>query len=512
MRSRVTRLADRDAGQAKRALTLTAAALLATAAMALGQEPVRLTLDGAIDLARENNPTFLTTQNNEAAADWGVKEATSNLLLPSVSAFGQVGYRSPGLSRIGTINTGGVDQGALYTSFYQLRATYTLNGNTLFGLSSAKADRNVARALTDAAEFTMGSLVTLQYMTALRARDQVVVARRQVERSIENLEIAQARVDAQAAIITDAKQAQVQVGRDSVALLQAESAWRVGTLRLLETVGLNLGAEVDLVSQFEVFRPSWTSTELISIALESHPRLNAFVAGEGARRANLRQARGQYFPTVSLSGSWDGFTQEIQNGQFNVLSAEAGVARSIENCNTFNSISAGLTTPLAGFPTDCSGLQLSEENRQAILDANDAFPFNFTSQPFRATLSVSIPIFNGFSRERQVSEAANALEDAEHFRRGEELRLRTEVTSAYDALMTAYNVVQVEERNREVAAEQLELSRQRYALGADAFLVLLDAERTMADGERAYLDGLYAFHVELANLENAVGQPLRPDA
>ena len=73
-------------------------------------------------------------------------------------------------------------------------------------------------------------------------------------------------------------------------------------------------------------------------------------------------------------------------------------------------------------------------------------------------------------------------------------------------------MVQVEERNREVAAEQLELSRQRYALGADNFLVLLDAERTMAEGERAYLDGLYAFHLELANLENAVGQRLRPEA
>jgi outer membrane protein TolC len=110
-----------------------------------------------------------------------------------------------------------------------------------------------------------------------------------------------------------------------------------------------------------------------------------------------------------------------------------------------------------------------------------------------------------------VSQAANALEDAEHSRRAEELRLRTAVTSAYDALMTAYTVVQVEERNREVAAEQLELSRQRYTLGADPFLVLLDAERTMADGERAYLDSLYAFHLELANLENAVGQPLRPE-
>ncbi len=502
---------DWEGGQAKKAVTLTAAALLATAAMALGQESVRLTLDGAIDLARENNPTFLRTQNNEAAVDWGVREATSNLFVPSLTANAGATYRAPGQSRIGTINTGVIEQGALYYSNYNISARYSLNGNTVFGLSSAKAEQNAARAGTRAAEFLMESLVTFQYMTALRARDRVEVALRQVERSIGNLEIAQARVDAQAAIITDAKQAQVQLGRDSVALLIAGSAQRVGTLGLLETVGLDLGADVELVSQFDVFLPSWSSTELLSIALESHPGLAAFEASEGARRANLRQARGQYFPSVTLSGTWSGFTQQIENGAFLVASAERGAAGSLSSCQTFNSISAGLTTPLSGFPQDCGTGELSAEARDAILSGNEVFPFGFTSEPFRATLSVSIPIFNGFSRERQVSQAANQLEDAEYSRRAEELRLRTAVTSAYDALMTAFNVVQVEERNREVAAEQLELSRQRYTLGADNFLVLLDAERVMAEGERAYLDGLYAFHIELANLENAVGQRLRPE-
>ena len=69
MRQRVTRMTDWEAGHAKRAAVLTAAVFLATAAMALGQETVSLTLDEAIELARENNPTFLSTQNNEAQFD-----------------------------------------------------------------------------------------------------------------------------------------------------------------------------------------------------------------------------------------------------------------------------------------------------------------------------------------------------------------------------------------------------------------------------------------------------------
>jgi outer membrane protein len=365
--------------------------------------------------------------------------------------------------------------------------------------------------LTDAAEFLMEYGVTLQYMVALRARDRVDVARRQVDSSLENLEIVQARVDAQAAIVMDAAAAQVQVGRDSVALLQAESAMRVETLRLLETVGLDLGADVELVSQFEVFRPSWTSTELISIALESHPGLTAVVANEGARRANLQQARGQYFPSLTLTGGWSGFTQEVANGDFLVANAERGAVGALASCQTFNNISAGLTTPLEGFPQQCGSGELSTEARESILTGNRSFPFGFTRQPFSASLRLSIPIFNGFSRERSVSQASNQLEDAVYSRRAEELQIRTSVTSALDALMTAFSVVQVEERSREVAAEQLEMSRTRYGLGADNFIVLLDAERTMAEGERAHLDSLYSFYAGLANLENAVGQQLRPE-
>ncbi len=504
------RVLDLDLNEARRVLTLAPVALLAMASLALGQETTRLTLQDAIDLARGNNPTFLATQNDEAEFDWARREALTSLFVPRFDALGQVAYRAPGVSRIGTINTGGADEGALYTSFYQLQATLSIDGNAIFGASSAKADRNAARARTLVAEFNMESLVTLQYMTALRARDQVEVARRQVERSVENLEIAQARVDAQAAIVTHAKQAQVQLGRDSVALLQAESALRVETFRLLENVGFGVDDEVRLVSEFSVFEPMWTPSTLISRALESHPQLNALAASEGARQANLRQARSSYFPTVSLQADWSGFTQEVENGQFLMRAAERGVVRDVASCELFNDISTGLSAPLPGFPQDCTGLGLSAADRQEILASNSVFPFNFTHQPFRARLNVRIPIFTGFSRERQASQAANAYEDAMHLRRAEELRLRTAVTSAHDALATAYSVVQVEERNRVVAAEQLELARARYSLGADHFLVLLDAERTMAEAERAYLDATYTFHVELANLENAAGQRLRP--
>ena len=56
---------------------------------------------------------------------------------------------------------------------------------------------------------------------------------------------------------------------------------------------------------------------------------------------------------------------------------------------------------------------------------NDAFPFNFESRPTTLSMSISLPIFTGFSRERQVSQANNVAEDAEYDRRAE-VRWRTD--------------------------------------------------------------------------------------
>jgi len=337
------------------------------------------------------------------------------------------------------------------------------------------------------------------------------VARRQLDRSNENWEIANTRVAAQAAIITDAKQAEVQAGRDSVLLLQAQSAQRVERFRLLENVGLSFDDEVELVSGFDVFTPDWTVNELLSLALDGHPQLRSFEATEDARRANLRQARSNYFPTVTLNARWVGFTQGVENTDYLVGNAQSSVDGARAGCELNNLVSAGLSTPLPGFPQSCSAITLTPEDVAGIRASNDNFPFNFNTLPFQATLSVNFPIFQGFSREQQVSQAAGAFEDAVHSRRGEELRMRTAVTSAYDALTTALQIVSIEERNSEVAGEQLELSRQRYQVGADNFLFLLDAERTMADAERAHLDATYTFHLQLVTLEAAVGQRLRPE-
>ncbi len=481
---------------------------------ASGQEgAMSLTLDEAIDLARENNPTFLSTANDMAAADWSVREAYA-AFLPSFSASGGAQYTAPGVQRIGNITF--EDYGATTThyllSYYGLNLNYRFSGSTLFQARSARADRSATEARISAAEFTLESSVTAQYLIALMARDGVAVVQEQLERAEQNYELAQARVDAGAAIPNEARQMEVERGRAQVAVIQAENLLRTEKLRLREQIGIPLDQEIVLESEVGLFEPEWSREELLSVALGSHPQLRSFQATENARRADLRQAQSTYLPSLSASANWSGFARETGNKDYLVGRAEDSAEYAQANCEKWNNVSASLSSPLEGYPSDCSLYVLTPELEAGMIAANNVFPFTTTRQPFQAQFQISIPVFQGFSRQRQVEQARNATQDAMYSRRAEELRIATAVNQSLDDLESAYQVVAIEVRNREVATEQLELARERYRLGAAAFLELLEAQTSMATAERDYLNALYTFHGAMWRLEEATGLKLRPES
>ena len=479
----------------------------------LGQEiGGSLSLAEAVRLARENNPNYLMVANNESAAVWGEREAYASFL-PSVNTSFNGQYLAPGIPSTG-IYTGedfGIGSTDYYFSGYNLTLGYSLSGSTFFEVGSAKANLRATEAGILAAEYNLESAVTAQYLIALRARDAVEVATRQHERAAESLELAQARVDVGAVIPTDGKQAEVEEGRARVALLEAESLFRTEKLRLVEQLGVEAEGDFELVSEFEIFEPTWSRDDLVDRALVVHPQLRAFQAQESAGRAQVRRAQSSYFPSLYLQATWSGRAREIGDKDYLLKQYRDGVEGSYNNCQFWNQVANGLSGPLDGYPRDCSGIVATQATEARILNSNDVFPFQFRTEPLSLFLQVSFPVFQGLGRRRQVEEARALAEDARFNLRAEELRLQTAVTQAYDDLLTAVEVVRIEEGNREVAAEQLGLAQERYRLGAATFLELLEAQSSVAEAERDFLIARYRFHGALWSLEAAVGERLRPE-
>lgn len=475
------------------------------------QDAATLTLAEAITLARRNNPDYQAQRNDAAVADWAVREAYG-ALLPGATASTSFQWQGAGTPRFGIFTGDDLGLGrttSYYSSSYTLGLNYRLTGAALLAPGREKATRHATEAGIDAAAYALDAAVTRQYLAVLRAQDDVTLALQERERARENLRLAEARVAVGAAISLESKQSQVELGRAEVAVLQAENLVQTELLKLMQQIGVPLDRAIQLTSTFSVTAVAWTQEDLVSRALELNPQVRVARAREQAMSSSVRMARTAYLPTLSLSAGFSGFTRQAADSDFLVEQARDQIASQAQSCQLLNQISAGLSAPLPGTPADCSMFALTPDQEARIRSSNRVFPFDFSREPFGASLTLSLPVFQGFTRERQIEEAKAFASDAQHRLRAEELRIRTDVSTAYLNVVTARQTVDLEEANLQLADEQLELARERYRVGVASFLELQEAETLKARADRAYLNALYSFHEGIAALEAAVGQPLR---
>ena len=466
-----------------------------------------MTLEDAINLARRHNPDYQIAANDEGDAAWQKREAFG-AFLPSLSVDGAAQYIGEGTPNLGFLT--GADLGvekipSSYYSSYGVTAAIELSGASLFEAARASASRRAVAAQVDAAGYTLLTAVTQQYLAALRARDGVALAAENLESAQQSYELAQGQFDAGAAPRLDVTNAEVSRGRAEVALLRAQADAETERLRLFQQIGVQAEGDVQLTSEFEIFEPTWSVDELTAIALAKHPELISARASESAGSAAARAATMQYLPSFRLAGRISGYARQTGDEAVLLTGARNSIENRRANCEYGNRISGLLGDP----PQDCSSFVFTDDDAQSLLAANDVFPFNFTGNPASVTLSVSFPIFDGFTRERQLQLARSAADDARHRRRAEELNRRTQVSEAYVALVTAYRTVAIEERNVAAAAEQLELARERYRLGAGNIVELAQAQATKAQADSDHLNAVYTFHENFAALEAAVGERLK---
>lgn len=487
--------------------------LAASASPAQAQQaPARLSLDEAIELARKNNPDFQAQRNDAAVADWSVREAKGQLL-PGATFSTGLSYQASGTPRFGIFS--GSDLGlsntpSYYSSDFSLGLNYSLNGASLLAPRREQSNRSATVATIEAGEFLLRARVTRQYLAVVRAQDAVKLAQAELERADETLKLAQAKVAVGSAIPLEAKQAEVERGRAEVTLLQSRSLVQTEVLRLMQEIGIELTREVQLTTEFKVFDLGMTQDDLIRVAMDKHPQLVAARAYENASDASVKMARTAYLPSLDLSVGLSGYTRQAGNSEYAVNQARNSLSSQRASCEQLNLISSGLSRPLPGFPRDCAAFVLTPAAEAEIRQSNSVFPFDFTRQPWGAQLRVSVPVFQGFGRELRIEQAKAASADARFRVRGEELRLKTDVSTAYLNAVTARQSVLLEQRNLELADEQLRLARERYRVGAAAFIELQDAETIKARADRASLIALYSFHEAIAALETAVGRNLRP--
>ncbi len=504
----------REAASAARlALTPLAAACALTAAPLglAGQErvPGSLSLAEALEVAFRNNPNILAQRNDVGVADWNVRSAYGDWI-PSASASSSVSWRGSGEERFGTITAnqlGVTGQPSYLTSSYNLGLSFSVSGQKLFATGQAKRNRDAVQARVVAAENSLRRDVTKAYLAVLREIEARAVAEQELENAELNLRLAEGRMEVGSGNAIDVRQAEVNVGRARVTLLRSQAQVRTTRLRLLVVVGADLGAEPELETTFALAEPMWVAAELVELALAGNPDIRAAVADVASARYDVRSARSAYFPSLSISTGFSGFAQQASSTASQEARAVAAGEAAMRNCQAQNDLFSRLARPLP--PRDCSGLGTPESVLAAIRAGNDAFPFDFTRSPPSVGMSISIPVFQGLSRQRGVESARAALSDSRHRRVQQELATRANVEAELELVRTSYATALIEEQNQSLADDQLRLARERYRLGFSNFLELAEAQTAKARADRERIYSVFAYHDAVADLEATVGAPLR---
>jgi len=306
--------------------------------------PASLSLQQALEIARTTNPGFLQTRNDEALADWNVRQAWGSLM-PSASASGGVSWQGTGEQAFGTLTLGDLgfgNQPSYYQSNYSLNLNYALDWARIQGPKQSRADHRTTLAQIDVAEGSLVSRVTTAYVEILRQGEAVRIAALQLENNEFNLRLAQGQLEVGSVTPIDVGQAEVLVGRSEVTVLQAENRLATSRMRLLELLGLPVQQDFEPTTMFELTEPTWDLETLTRMALSDNPELVARRYSSESAAIGVSSAKSAYLPSLSINTGWSGFTRQASNTDFQIAQAQAQVAGSIASCVRTNELYARL--------------------------------------------------------------------------------------------------------------------------------------------------------------------------
>jgi outer membrane protein len=483
--------------------------------LAVRPKPVAaLTLSDALSQARRSSPAYQQVLNNANPSRWGVRNAYGELL-PSLQVSGGLGYTGSGQSQFGAF----FDRTSPFvSSSYDVGVSWQFSGASLANPRRARSRERATTQDIEGAGVSLRADVTDQYLASKAAFSQTEVAREQVRRNTEFLRLAEARYRVGQATLLDVRQAEATKATSEASLLRAYQQENEAKLELFRRIGQVPPApieQIELPDSFPVTPPALNLDELLALAEKENPSLSALRERETAARASVTVARSEFFPRLTAQAGWSGFTQQFTDEDQLLGRSLTGAQSSAAQCQFDNQVRDGLglggTTPdcFGAFGLNSAGSALDDATTQQLLDQNNVFPFNFSSQPFQARLTISLPVFTGFGRSLRLAEARAAQQDADESVRAQALQVRANVNARYLGLETAYRTIALQERSRTAAREQLRLAQDRYRVGIGTALEITDAQTAVQRAEADYVTAVYEYHRAIAALEAAVGRPLR---
>lgn len=300
-----------------------------------------------------------------------------------------------------------------------------------------EANRHVLREV----ELDVAFETARSYFAVLRAHRLVGVAEEQLDSASRHRDLATARYEVGVVARADVIRSEVDVARQRLALVQAQTAVQVALAQLINVMGMEHGAPLQIVDIADLPPPPSDLDPAVRRAHEGRPEALAARAEAEAAGASVRAARTGLSPQVN---------------------ARAEV----------------------GFRDDS---------------------FFLGDSAWSLGVTATMPLSDGGDTRSRVAEAQaqRAALDAE--RDEVRRRIALEVTQAVLAVREALESVAVAQEHVRLARHNMELAQGRYGVGEGSFIEVTDARAALTEALTGEAKALYDAHVAHAALARATG-------
>lgn len=408
-----------------------------------------LTLEEALEEARQNNYALQQARNNAAIAENDASLSNAGFL-PSLSVNAD---RNQSLTNTNQQFIGDEDperiRGAEST---QLGAGANLSWTVFDGmgrwaaLQRLDAERSGTQHATEETIDVVLSQVIVGYYSVVRQQQQLRVLEEAVALSEERLDIAELRLDLGSAAELEVRQARVDLNADRAELLRQEVELSDAKEELGRLMAREGGAEFS-VSDTIVLGDGMALERLQAQARERNPLLEQLRQDQRAAEFERQEVRAERLPTVGLNLGYD----------YMNLSSESGFQQAAQS---------------------------------------HAFSYGF---------SVSLDLFDGLNRRRRAQNAAIRINNAELAVRDVEAELDATLRSEYTSFENRHELVALEEENVEAARQNVDVALERFRLGTISSIELREVQESLTQAESRLLTALFEAKVAETELRRLAG-------
>ncbi len=406
---------------------------------------LQVTLDEAIRRALDVQPAIIQAEGAQRNAG-ASQRAAFGAFLPSLSLTGGSAHASGNRFNSATNQIVSGPASTSYTGGISLNLT-------LFDGFARFATSNAAAASADAADagyinqrFQVTLTTKQLFYNALATEELVTVAEAQVRQAQQQMDIAVQKLHAGSATRSDSLRSVVDLGNANLALLQA----RANLASAQANLGRQVGVDQPVRAAPDSALAPLPDTAALRVEVIAHaPQVTQAEAQAHAAQSQVSVARAQYFP----------------------------------------SFTAGYSNGYTGF--------------DAPWTSTTSYVNNWTLR-----FSVSLPIFNGFTREQQLVSADVARDVAVSQAADTRRLVGAQLTQEIAALQTAYTQIDIATTNVAAGTEDLRVQQERYRVGASTILDLLTSEANLTQAKTNLVQARFNYNLARATLEALVGRTL----